>query len=46
MLYVLAKSRGRPALNHNVVTIVLKFKFDITRGLLGRALDENMKKMS
>lgn len=37
MLYLLAKSR---ALNHNVVSRVLKFKFDITGGLFGRALDE------
>lgn len=40
MLYLLAKSRVRPALNHNVVSRVLKFKFDITGGLFGRALDE------
>lgn len=47
MLDVLAKSRVRPALNHNVISTVLKFKFDITRGLLGRALDETcIKKMS
>lgn len=39
MLYLLAKSRVRPALNHKV-SRVLKFKFDITRGLFGRAPDK------
>lgn len=39
MLYLLAKSQVSPALNHKV-SRVLKFKFDITRGLFGRALDE------